>query len=161
MEMRNCVGAGEQRSADFSTRGIAVGMENPGAAVCRFAGKSEFRAGTIEFRAPLDELRDVLGAFFDQKRNGFGAAQSVSGGKSVLFVQTDFIFVAERHGDAALCPRSGGIAERGFGEHQNTAGTAEFDGGAQTGDARAYDGVVGLIGLWRGCHRRLSRKQVW
>lgn len=135
MEMRDCVSAGEQRSADFASGGIAMGVENTGAAVCCFAREGEFRSGAIEFRAPFDQLRDVLRAFFDQKRNGLGAAQTVPGRQGVLFVQADFVFVAERYRNAALCPRGGGIAERGFRENQNAAGTAEFDGRAQTGNA--------------------------
>ena len=127
--------AGEKSAADFASGGIAVRVEDAGAAVRGFAREGKFGAGAIEFGAPFDELSDVLGAFFDEESYGFRAAEAVAGVERVLFVQADFVFVAERYGDAALCPGSGGIAEIGFGEDQNAAGAAEFNGGAQTGDA--------------------------
>jgi len=135
MEMRDFVGASEKSAADFASGGIAVRMKDAGTAVRSFTRESEFGAGAIELGTPLDELSNVLWAFFDQESYRFGATEVVAGIKSVLFVQADFVFVAERYGDAALRPGSGGIAEIGFSENQDAACTAEFNGGAQTGDA--------------------------
>ena len=110
-----------------------------------FAGEGKLRARAIKFGAPFDELRDVLGAFFDEKRHGFGTAEAITGVDGVLFVEADLVFVAEGYGNAALRPSSGGIAEIGFGENQDAAGAAEFNGGAQASDARTYHGVVGVV----------------
>ena len=116
-----------------------------------------FGAGAIEFGAPFDELVDVLRAFFDEEGDRFGAAKTVAGVESVLFVQADFVFVGESDGDAALGPGGGGITEIGFSEDQDAACGAEFDGGAQSGYARTYDGEISVIDLWGRGHRRLSR----
>src|SRR5438477_4808829 len=155
--MRNGVRAGEESAADFASGGIAMRVENTGAAVSGFAGESEFGAGAIEFSAPFDKLGDVLRTFFNQERDGFRAAQAVTGRERVLLVETNFVLIAECYSDAALRPGCGGITESGFCEDQNGAGGAEFDGSAQTGDARAYDGVIGMIDLWRGGHGKLSQ----
>ena len=135
MEMRNLVRASEKSAADFAAGRVPVGMQDAGAAVRGFPGESEFGAGSIEFGAPFDELCNVFRAFFDQECYRFGAAEAVARAESVLLVQTDFVFVAERYGDATLRPSCGGIAEIGFGEDQDATGAAEFNGGAQTGDA--------------------------
>ena len=152
VEMGNGVRAGEKSAADFAAGGIAVGVEDAGAAVSGFAGEGELGAGAIEFGAPFDELGDVLGTFFDEESDCFGAAKAVTGVESVLLVKADFVFVAECDGNTALRPGRGGIAEIGFGEDQDTARGAEFDGGAQTGNAGADDGIVSLIGLCGGSH---------
>src|SRR4029077_15871611 len=71
MKMRNFVRAGEQSAADFSSSGIAVRVQDAGAAVCCFASEGKFGAGAIEFGAPFDELTNELGAFFDEESHGF------------------------------------------------------------------------------------------
>ena len=134
-KMRNFVRAGEQSTADFASSGIAVRMQDAGAAVCGFASEGKFGASAIEFGTPFDELSNVLRALFDQKSHGFGTAEAIACVERVLFVQADFVFIAEGDGDAALRPGGGGVAEIGFGEDQDAAGAAEFNGGAQTGDA--------------------------
>src|ERR1700747_1835784 len=135
MEMRDFVRAGEKSTGDFASRGIAVRVEDPRAAVRGFTREGKFGAGTIEFGAPFDELINVRRAFFDEKRHGLRAADTVSGVERVLFMETDFVFVAECHGDAALRPGGGGVTEIGFGEDEDAAGAAELNGGAQTSDA--------------------------
>ena len=67
--------------------------------------------GAIEFGAPFDKLCNVFWAFFDQECYRFRATEAVAGAESVLLVQTDFVFVAEGYGNAALRPGGGGIAE--------------------------------------------------
>src|SRR5262245_19909794 len=109
-------------------------MKNARAAVCCFACEGELCSGAIKFGAPLDQLRDVFGTFFDEQSDGFGTAEAIAGGNGVLFVEADFIFVAECDCDAALRVGSGGFAEIGLCEYKNSAGGAEFDGGAQAGD---------------------------
>ena len=135
MEMGKFVRAGQKCAADFASGGVAMGVQDAGAAMRGFAREGELGAGAIELGAPLDELGDVLGTFFDEERDRFGTAEAIAGVESVLFVEADFVFVAEGDGDAALRPSGGGIAEIGFGEHQDAAGGAEFDGGTQTGYA--------------------------
>ncbi len=111
MKVRNRIGAGQQRAADFAPRRIAMRMQNARAAVRGFASEGELRAGTIEFRAPFDQLRDVLRAFFNEQCHRFGPAKAVARIDRVLFVEADFVFVAEGHGNAALRPGSGRIAQ--------------------------------------------------
>jgi hypothetical protein len=156
MEMRDFVRAGEKSTADFASRGIALRVKDPGAAVRGFTREGKFGAGTIEFGPPFDELINVLRAFFDEKRHGLGAAETVSSAERVLFMETDFVFVAECYRDAALRPGGGRVTEIGFGEDEDAAGAAEFNGGAQTSDARTYHGVISLVGLGRRGHRTFS-----
>ena len=129
MEMRNGVCAGEKRAADFAAGGIAMCVEDAGTAVGGFASKGKLGSGAIEFGAPFDELGDVLGALFHEKRNGFGTAESVACAEGVLLVKADFVFVAEGNGDTALRPGGGRVAEIGFGEDEDAASGTEFDGG--------------------------------
>ena len=65
MEMRDGMSAGEKGAADFASRGIAMSVENARAAVSGFTSKRELGARAIKFGAPLDELSDVAGAFFN------------------------------------------------------------------------------------------------
>ncbi len=69
-----------------------------------FPRKRQFCSRAVEFRAPLNELRDVFRTFFDQKSHGFGAAQTITSIDGVLLVQPDFIFVGEGYGDPSLSP---------------------------------------------------------
>ena len=161
MQMRDGVGAGEEGAADFASRGIAMRVENARTAVSCLASKGKLGARAIEFSAPFDQLRDVLWTFFDEECNGFRATEAVTGVQRVLLVKTDFIFVAECYGDAALCPGSGGIAEIGFCEDKNGTCGTQFDGSAQPSDAGTYHGVVRVIGVWSGSHRMLRAAQVW
>src|SRR5262249_1792343 len=110
VQMRNGIGSGEQGAADFAAGGVAVGVENPRTAVRCFASERKLCSGAVEFCAPFDELRNVFWAFFHEQRPRFGPAKAVSGVDGVLLVQADFVFVAERYGDAALRPGRGGVA---------------------------------------------------
>ena len=126
------MGPGEKGTTDFPSRGIAMRVEDAGATVRRFTRESEFGASTIEFGAPFNKLGNVLRALFDEESDGFGAAEAVACAECVLFVAANFVFVAEGHGDAALRPGGGRIAQSGFSEYQNATRAAEFDSGAQT-----------------------------
>ena len=147
VEMRDGVGAREEGTADFAAGGIAVSVEDAGTAVSGFASEGELGTCTIEFGAPFDELRDVLGTFFDEERDGLGAAEVIAGVEGVLFVKTDFIFVGKSDGDAALRVGGGGFVEVGFGEDEDSAGLAEFNGGADTGYTGTDDKVIRLVGF--------------
>ena len=159
--MRNGVRACEEGATDFASGGIAMCVENARTAVSRFASKGKLGARAIEFGAPFDKLRDVLGAFFDEKGYGFRATEAVPGVQRVLLVKADFVFITECYRDAALRPGRGGIAEIGFCEDQNGTCGTEFDSSAQPGDAGTYYGVVRVIGGWSGSHRMLRAAQVW
>ena len=86
VQVRYRVRPGEQRPADLPAGRVAVGMQDSRAAVRRLARKSQFRSRPVEFRPPLDELRDVLRTFFDHQSHGLGAAQTITGIDGVLFV---------------------------------------------------------------------------
>ena len=159
VEMRDGVGAGEKGAADFAAGGIAVGVEDAGTAVSGFAGEGELGAGAIKFGAPIDELSDVLGTFFDEESDYVGAAKAVAGVEGVLLVEADFVFVAEGDGDAALGVGGGGFGEIGLGEDENSAGLAEFNCGAHAGDSGTDDEVIGLVGFCGVCHVGLLEAQ--
>src|SRR5258708_12688082 len=63
-KMRNFVRAGEQSTADFASSGIAVRMQDAGAAVCGFASEGKFGATAIEFRTPFHELTNLFKSSF-------------------------------------------------------------------------------------------------
>jgi hypothetical protein len=130
--VRDFVGPGEKGATDFPSRGIAMRVEDARATVRGFTRESEFGASAIELGAPFDKLGNVLRAFFDEESDGFGAAEAVACTECVLFVAANFVFVAEGHGDAALRPSGGGVAQSGFGEDQDATRAAEFNSGAQT-----------------------------
>jgi len=153
--------ASEESAADFTAGGIAVCMENARSAMRGLASEGELGAGAIEFSAPFDELGDVLGSFFHQKRDGFRTAQAVAGRDGVLFVQADFVFIAERYSNAALRVGGCGFAEIGFRKDKNGARGAELDRGAEAGDAGTHYGVVGVIGLGDGAHRSVGSSKSW
>ena len=106
--------------------------------------KESFRAFAIELRAPVDQILNGGGAFFDQRVDGVLVAESVARVERVLLVQRDLIVVAERHGDAALRVFGRGLAQGVFGDHENAAGLRQFDCRAQTGDAGANDQKVAV-----------------
>src|SRR5208283_534539 len=112
-----------------------------------------------KFGAPFDDLSDVLGAFFDEESDGVGAAQAVAGVEGVLFVEADFVFVAESDGDAALGVSGGGFGKIGLGEDQDGAGLAELDGGAHARDSGTDDEVIGLVGFGGVGHGSLREAQ--
>ena len=74
MEMRNRVCASQKRAADFAASGVAMSVQYARAAVRGFPRESQFRSRSVEFRPPLDELRDVFWAFFDHQSYRLGAA---------------------------------------------------------------------------------------
>ena len=120
-------------------------VEDARAAVRCLARKRQLGASAVEFRAPLDELGDVLRSLFHQHRHGFRAAQAVARVDGVLLVQPDFVFIGERHGNPALCPGGRRIAQIRFRQHQHASRFAEFNRGAQTCNSTAHDSVVSMM----------------
>ena len=77
-------------------------MQNAIAAVCALAGKRQLAAVLVKLDAPLDQLFDLRWPFRHQRANRVDIAQPRAGLDRVLFVKTDFVVVAQCHGDAAL-----------------------------------------------------------
>ncbi len=73
---------------------------------------------------PFDKLRDVLGAFFDEERDGLGAAEAVARVDGVLLVQADLVFVAQGNRDSALRPGRRGITQKRLRQDKHAAGVA-------------------------------------
>ena len=69
-------------------------------------------------------------------------------------MEANFVFIGESDGDAALRVGGGGFVEIGFGEDEDGAGLAEFNGGADTGYTGTDDDEIGLTGLGRESHVR-------
>ena len=145
VQMRDGVRPSKQRTADFSAGRIAVSVQDSRAAVRGLSCKRQFRSRAVEFRAPCDELGDVLRAFFDKQGYGVRAAQTIAGIEGVLFVQSDFIFVGKGYGDTTLRPGRRRIAQIGFCENQHASRCAQLDRRAQTGDAAADHDIVGAM----------------
>ncbi|KAJ8134174.1 hypothetical protein OY671_012612, partial [Metschnikowia pulcherrima] len=116
--------------------------EDAAAGVGAFAGEDEAATLLVEFGAPIHQLSDGGGAFFDQDVDGFAVAESVSGGEGIGFVGIDLGIVAERDGDAPSGVFRRRFAEAVFGDYQYTTGRGECDGGAQPGDTGADNQVV-------------------
>ena len=114
-----------------------MGMQNPVAAMCAFAGKGELGSLAIELRAPLNQFFDALRAFLHQDFRGFRIAQTIAGNERVLQVQADFVFVAECGGDAALGILGGRVGDFSLRQDHDAASGGQFDGSPQAGDSRA------------------------
>ena len=97
------------------------------AAVCAFASKRELGTFAIELRSPRDQLLNAFWSIFDEDLGRFGVAQAVARIQSVLQVQTDLVFIAERCGNPALRVLSVGVAELIFRENENTPGGSQVD----------------------------------
>ncbi len=54
MKVRNGVRAGQEGAADFAAGGVAMGVQDAGAAMGGFARESELGAGAVELGAPFD-----------------------------------------------------------------------------------------------------------
>ena len=124
-------------------------VQDAAAAVGAFAREGQTPAIAVELGAPVDQLLDGGGTFFDQRVHGAAIAQTVAGGERVLLVQLHFVVVAERHGDAALRVLGRGFVQRVLGDHQHLARLRQFDGRAQPGHASADDKEIRIHQLLR------------
>ena len=112
-------------------------VQDAPAAVRALLRERERCALAIERRAPLDQLLDRRGTFFDQRVHGTAVAQAVTRRHGVLLVQIDFIVIAERNGDATLGVFRGRFVQGVLGNNQHLARLRQFDGRAQTGHTGA------------------------
>ena len=79
-----------------------MGMQDAIAGVGTLAGEQEFASLAIELSAPVDQLLNGGRAFFDQSPHGGHVAQPIARVQGVLFMQQDFIIIAQCHCDSAL-----------------------------------------------------------
>ena len=129
-----------------------MGVQNTVAAVGAFAAESQFGALAVKFCSPLNQLLDAPGGILDQDFGGFGIAEAIAGLEGVLKVQTDFVFIAESGGDAALCPLGIGVRNFALGEDRDRTGGGEVDGSAQAGNSGADYQKISLGG--HGSHEQ-------
>ena len=97
-----------------------------------------FAAGAIELRAPLDQLFDASGAFFNENARRCLVAQAITGLQRVIEMQADFVVVAERGSDATLGVLSVRLGDLALGQAEDSACGREFNGSAQSRDSCAY-----------------------
>ena len=124
-------------------------VQDATAAVRAFLGERKPQTFTIELRAPVDELLDGGGPFFDERMNGVSIAKPVTGGYGVLLVQLHLVVIAQRDGDPTLSVFRRGFPQRIFGDNQHLARLRQFDGRAQPGHARANHKEIRMHRLLR------------
>ena len=145
-------GESNQGAADLGAGGVAARVQNAGqgmralaraqvglAARAQSVRVEPFEAvGTVEVRAPLDELGHAQRAFGDQRLGRGTIDQAVAGVHGVFKVQRDVLVALHGHGDAALRVVRVRFRERFLRDDQNFAVCGELDGRAQAGHARAH-----------------------
>ena len=110
------VGAGKsnQRTADFSAGGVAIGMKDASQRVSAFAGAQQFagpRASlAIEGRAPLDQLRHAHRAFSYQGLGCGAVNDSVACVYGVFQMERNVLVAFYGHGDPTLRVMGVGLA---------------------------------------------------
>ncbi len=114
-----------------------MGVQHAIAAVRAFASERQFASVLVELDAPLDQLFDLRRPFGDQRPHGVDIAQPRTGDDGVLFVETDFIVVAQCDGNAALGVFGGRFGQPILGQNQDVSVRRGFDSRPQSGDARA------------------------
>ena len=120
-------------------------------AVGGFAFKNQFGSVPVQLLTPGNEFLDALGPFVQQSFYRFRAAQSVACDESVLQVQNDLIFVAERGLESNGRGRRTGVPGLFFRQYQHTSSDREFNRGTQPGNAGAdyYEVCLG----WKTFHK--------
>src|SRR5258708_25799983 len=113
-------------------------------------------AAGIELRGAVNQLLDAVRTFRHKHLSGFEIAESVARNQRVLQVQTDLIFIAEGHRDAALGVLRGRFAEFVFCQYQHSPRRRQLNGGTQPGDTGAYHQKIKTIR--QGFHKRLTLK---
>src|ERR1700719_3637571 len=120
-------------------------------AVGGFTFKNQFRSVPVQLFTPGNEFLDALGPFLQQSFYRFRTAQSVACDESVLQVQNDLIFVAERGREPNGGGRRTGMPGLFFRQYQHTSSDRKFNRGTQPGNAGADYYEVGLG--WETFHK--------
>ena len=153
-KLRN-VTFGSDAALWYRVRAISRPVESPCA--CRMRLRlcapsrvnEQLPAFAIELRAPVDQLLDGRRAFFHQRAHRRRIAQAIPGVQRVLLVQAHVVVVAERDRDAALRVLRRRFAQAVLRDHEHLARVRQFDGGAQSGHARADHQKVRIHPLLR------------
>ena len=95
-----------------------MSMQDAVAAVCGLTRKGQPSTLAVKLRTPVNKFLDALRSFFYQDARCIGIHNSVPGLNSVLQVQADFVFIAQRDGDSALCVLRIGFGQLLFGQYQ-------------------------------------------
>ncbi len=131
-------------TADLPPRRVSVGVQHAVAAVRAFAGEGDLAAGPIELCAPLDQLLDANGTFFDEHPCGCFVTEAVTGFKGIVEMQADFVVIAERGCDTTLGVLSVRFRDFALGQAQDPSRRRQFNRGAQTRDSRAHYDEIGF-----------------
>src|SRR3954463_13058670 len=140
--MEKCSRLGIQGTQDFAPGRIAMRVQDAVSAMRAFPGEGQLGPIPIELGTPLNELFDAAGPFLDQNLGRLRVTQSIAGGESVLQVQADFIFIAERSGDSTLSPVRRGISHLLLCENDYAPSGGEFHSCAQAGNSGSDDDEI-------------------
>ena len=125
-------------------------MQDAITAVRALAGECQLRALAIKLRPPMDEFLNAVGALLYEHLGRLGIAQAIPRSEGVLEMQADFVFVAERGGDATLRPMRGGVSHFLLSQNHDSACACQFNGRSQPGDAGTNDNKISFS--WRSLH---------
>ncbi len=131
-------GKGNQRAADFGSRGVAVGVENAGQGVGALAGAQQLASLGIELRAPLDQFRYADWPLGHQRLGGGSINDSIASVYGVFKVESNVLIAFHGDGDSTLRVVRVRLRERLLGDHQNVAVASQLNGCAQSGYARSH-----------------------
>ena len=132
----------DKRAADLRASGVAIGVKDARVRMSRFAGAEQLTAFAVEGCAPLDELGDALGAFFDEHFCGGAVNEAIACGNGVFKMQCDVFPALGGDGDATLSVVGIRFAERLLGDDENLAVIGERDGCAETGYSCSDDEII-------------------
>ncbi len=139
--------AGDQRTLDLGTRGVAAGVRDAVAVVAALAGQRQLTVvGPVEAGAHLGQLAHRGRPLADERADGRLVAYTGAGHHRVGEVLLGRVTGAERGRDAALRPpgRAGGEDVLGHEQHAQRRLAADVQRGREPGDARPHDDDVGL-----------------
>lgn len=128
-----------ERTGDLAACRVTVRVQDAVAGVGAFTGEEEAGAVFVELGAPVDEFLNGGWPFLHESVDGWDITKAVAGIERVVFVKGDLVVVGERHRDATLGVFGSGFFEAVFGDDEHCACLGEFDGGPETGNARADD----------------------
>lgn len=142
-QVRDVVGLFQEGAADFTTGGVALGMEDSVFAVAGFARVEQVAVGLIESGAPIDEVLDMLGSLSDDDFDGLGVAEAFGEAEGVGDMGVVSGAWGHDGGDPALGVGGVGIGEVGLGDEGDGGVLCGVNGGFEAGDAGADDQDVG------------------